>query len=102
MDHEQRSPILVNPFSSTKTFLHPLVPSAHHATLIFLNVSGLCEKTFFDVEYTMILGDSGYGEHIRLRIKYNLENEIWMIQTIGGCYKQGSIRKTCLAGGRKS
>ena len=50
-----------------------------------LKVRGLCKQTAFDIEYTMIVGETGYIELVGLRnsvIKYNMDAEEWVIQSL--------------------
>ena len=81
------SSLFYTPNIPTPTF--PVCTPCHSdsvlATNPILNVRGLCEQTSFDLEFTMIMAETGYVEYIGLRnsvIKFNVESEIWMIQSL--------------------
>ena len=50
-----------------------------------LTVRGFCDQTsLFDLEFTMIMSETGYVGYIGLQNsvkKYDKENEIWMIES---------------------
>ena len=51
----------------------------------YLEISGLCGQTGFDLEYTMIMGENGYVEYVGLMnsvIKYDLQEKSWIIKSL--------------------
>ena len=51
----------------------------------YLESSGLCGQTGFDLEYTMIMGENGYVEYVGLMnsvIKYDLQEKSWIIKSL--------------------